>query len=272
MSEGPRGNRSGERAAASAGASEASTGSPFPEAPRPRVAARRPLLRRRALSREARSLVVSYRQLRRMIGGIGLLLPLVLGPVGLVLGIEIQDTMSDYYHTPLQDYFVGSLVALAALLVCYRGHGRVESWTANVAAAAAIGLAAFPLDHESDPLAQGSVSGYLHTISGGVFFCALGVYSLWLFPRGDGAGRSRQRRFIYRTTGIALVGSVASMGAIILLGHFGWRDWTTRYDVLFWLEWLAVWAFSTAWLTKGRAVVTELAASLLAWAERGGRR
>lgn len=223
------------------------------------------------LSPEARRLVVSYRGLRRLIGAIGLLLPIVLGPIGLVLGVGIQDTMSDYYHTPLRDYFVASLVVIGALLVCYRGYGPREAWAANIAAAAAIALAFFPLDHESDPLAQRSLCGYVHTAAGAVFFLVLAYYSIWLFPRGSGAGLDRQRRLIYRVTGAVLCVAVAAMGVLILLGPTGLRPWMTRTNALFWLEWIAVWAFSAAWLTKGRAMVTELGAALLAWAEGRAR-
>ena len=65
------------------------------------------------LPKSTHTLVVSYLGVRRAIGVIGLLLPIVLGPVGwLVFGIEIQDNMSSYYHTPLRDVFVGSMCAI----------------------------------------------------------------------------------------------------------------------------------------------------------------
>lgn len=217
------------------------------------------------LPRTALELVVSYRGIRRFIGAIGLLLPVVLFLGGWILGVEVQDTMSDYYHTPLRDYFVGSLFALGALLISYRGYTRVESWTANVAAAMAICLALFPLDAESDLLHQRSIAGYVHTFSGGVFFLALGFYSFHLFPRSGGGLLDRQRRVIYRTTGMVLLFSVAVMGGLIVLARGQGREVMSDHNLLFWLEWLAVWAFSVAWLTKGRMIVTEIAAELLAW-------
>lgn len=75
------------------------------------------------LPKSTHTLVVSYLGVRRAIGAIGLLLPIVLGPVGwLVFGIEIQDNMSSYYHTPLRDVFVGSMCAIGIFLFCYRGY------------------------------------------------------------------------------------------------------------------------------------------------------
>lgn len=213
----------------------------------------------------ARDLVVSYRALRRAIGTVGLFLPLVLGPGGLLVGVEIQDTMSDYYHTALRDAFVGALFALGVLLLCYRGYNRIESWTANTAAAAAICLAVFPLDDGSDPLVPRTLQGYLHTLSGGVFFVVLSVYSLYHFPRSSDDELDRVRRLIYRTTGIVLLTTVVLMGGLIFFVRGENRVFVNRYNVMFWLEWLAVWAFATAWLTKGRAIVTEIGAALLSW-------
>src|SRR5271157_1494097 len=36
------------------------------------------------------------------------------------------------------------------------------------------------------------------------------------------------------------------------------------YNFLFWMEWVAVWAFAAAWLTKGRAIFADIAVDLLA--------
>jgi hypothetical protein len=212
-----------------------------------------------------RELVVSYRKLRRAVGTVGLLLPLVLGPGGWLLGIEIQDTMSSYYHTPLRDVLVGALFSLGMLLYCYRGYDRLESWTANAAAALAMCLALFPLDEGTDPLLPRSPSGVNHTLSGGAFFVVLAIYSLHHFPRTGGDRLDRQRRLIYLTTGITLLVSTAAMGTLILLGRGQLGETIRAYNLLFWLEWIAVWAFAAAWLTKGRMIVTEIAAELLAW-------
>src|SRR3954471_7887019 len=85
------------------------------------------------LPRSTRTLVISYLGVRRAIGAVGLLLPVLLGPVGwLVFGIEIQDNMSSYYHTLLRDVFVGALCTIGVFLFCYRGYDWIESWTANL--------------------------------------------------------------------------------------------------------------------------------------------
>ena len=222
------------------------------------------------LSPGTQTLVVSYLGVRRAIGAVGLMLPIMLGPVGrLVFGIPFQANMSSYYHTGLRDVFVGSLCAIGIFLLCYRGYDWVENWTANLGCLSALGLALCPLDANSDPLHQRSVVGYLHSISGGIFFLTLAFYSLYHFPsrRRDKREEGRHepyRNFVYRTSGIVILLSMLAMGAYLFLIPADPRRWCDAYHFLFWGEWVAVWAFAAAWLTKGRAIFADIAVELLA--------
>jgi hypothetical protein len=222
------------------------------------------------LTDRANTLVLSYMGIRRAVGVSGLMLPVILGPIGyLVFGIEIQDNLSSYYHTALRDVFVGTLCAIGVFLFCYRGYDVVENWTANFGCFSALGVALFPLEPHSDPLYQQSVTGYLHTISGGVFFLTLAFYSLFHFPntsilKHEQAPHERERNFVYRTSGIVILLSMAAMGWYLFLVPTAWKSGVDRYNFLFWMEWIAVWAFAFAWLTKGRIIVAELAVDLLA--------
>jgi hypothetical protein len=222
------------------------------------------------LPKTTHTLVVSYLSIRRAVGAIGLLLPVMLGPVGwLVFGIRIQDNMSSYYHTGLRDIFVGSLCAIGIFLFCYRGYDWIENWTGNFGCLSALGVALFPLDANSDPLHQRSVLGYLHSVSGGVFFLTLAFYSLYHFPSSraeprEAAPHQAHRDFVYRTSGIVILLSMAAMGAYLFLLPAGPRRRLNAYHFLFWMEWIAVWAFAAAWLTKGRAILAEIGVGLLA--------
>ena len=252
------------------------------------------------LPRRAQPLVVSAIGLRRAIGFCGLALPPLLGPGGyLVLGVPIQDSLSAYVHTPLRDLFVGLLFALSALFFCYRGHDRIENWTAHSAALFALGLALFPLDPGNDPLAQRTAAGLLHTVCGGGFFLTMTVYALLHFPRRrpaateivvqteleksmqwvkirddeinidldlDAERSNLSRNLIYRVCGLLILASMLVMSAYLLLPFYapGLKVRADAVHALFWLEWLAVWSFAAAWLTKGRAIFTTLVADLLA--------
>ncbi len=221
------------------------------------------------LSKSTHTLVVSYLGVRRAVGVVGLLLPIVLGPVGwLAFGIVIQDNMSSYYHTALRDVFVGSMCAIGIFLFCYRGYDWIESWTANLGCVSALGVALFPLDANSDPLHQRSILGYLHSVSGGIFFLTLAFYSLYHFPSSGSKGQEpapheSQRNFIYRSSGVVILLSMAAMGAYLFLLTAGWKRRFNDYNFLFWMEWVAVWAFAAAWLTKGRAILADIAVDLM---------
>jgi hypothetical protein len=221
------------------------------------------------VSESTRTLVVSYLGIRRAIGAIGLALPILLGPVGwLVFGVEFQDNMSSYYHTSMRDIFVGSMCAIGIFLFCYRGYDWIESWTGNIGCVSALCVALFPLDANSDPLHQSSAIGYLHTLSGGFFFLTLAFYSLYHFPtakleKHEVAPHEAQRNFIYRTSGTVILLSMAAMGAYLFLVPRDWVQTLNEYNFLFWMEWVAVWSFAAAWLTKGRAILADIAVDLM---------
>ena len=221
------------------------------------------------LSKSTDTLVLSYLGIRRAIGAVGLALPVLLGPVGWLLGVPFQDNMSSYYHTPMRDVFVGALCAIAIFPFCYRGYDRVEDWTANLGCLSALGLALCPIDPGSEPLRQRSATGYLHSASGGLFFLTLAFYSLYHFPsasdrKREEASHEAYRNFIYRASGIVILISMAAMGSYLFLIPEGLRRRCNQVHLLFWGEWVAVWAFAAAWLTKGRAILAEIAVDLLA--------
>lgn len=222
------------------------------------------------LPEKTHTLVLSYMGVRRAIGVSGLLLPILLGPIGwLVFGIEIQDNMSSYYHTGLRDVFVGTLCAIAIFLFCYRGYDWIENWTANCGCISALGVALFPLDPNSDPLYQNSLAGYLHTFSGGAFFLTLAFYSLFHFPTSTGPKRElepheSERNLIYRASGVVILLSMLAMGAYLILMPSQWKQSLNGFNFLFWMEWVAVWAFACAWLTKGRTILADVAVDLMA--------
>lgn len=221
----------------------------------------------------AHPMVVSYVGVRRAIGISGLFLPLALGSVGMLFGIEIQDNISSYYHTPLRDIFVGTLCAIGIFLYCYQGHDWVENWTANLGCVTALGVALFPLDPNSDPLHQRSVIGYLHSASGGAFFLTLAFYSLFHFPSSKATNVEQephavQRDFVYRTSGVVILLSLMAMGTYLFLMPLDWKIYCNRLNVLFWLEWIAIWAFAAAWLIKGRTILTDVAIDVLAFAQQ----
>ncbi|MCG6158323.1 hypothetical protein [Rubinisphaera margarita] len=222
------------------------------------------------LPESAHPLVMSYIGVRRAIGISGLMLPILLGPIGwLIFGIELQDNMSSYYHTPLRDIFVGTLCGIGIFLFCYQGHDWVENWTANLGCLFALGLALFPIDVGSDPLHPRTMIGFVHSVSGGGFFLVFAFYSLYHFPISSSDNlelepHEQQRNFVYRASGISILLSMIAMGGYLFVIPLDWKTFLDQFNVLFWLEWVAIWSFAAAWLTKGRVILADVAIDLLA--------
>ena len=86
-------------------------------------------------------MLISYRTLRRVVGGIGIALPvaLVVGESVLNWEFGIRESMSSYYWSVwMRDMFVASLCAIGMFLLSYRGEGW-DNVAGDVACASAVG-------------------------------------------------------------------------------------------------------------------------------------
>lgn len=197
------------------------------------------------------ALVHSYLFLRRAIGAIGLALPVVLivgnliWPHGMLL-----DSISAAYYSPLRGVFIGSLSAVGVFLVAYRGYGRIDDVTGDIAGMAAIGAALFPTAPLVGASAAQNVADVLHNAFAGIFFLALVVFCLFLFPRNEGAPTPAklERDVVYRVTGVLI------LVAIILLGITKLTSAATSLHPKLWLETIAILAFGIAWAVKGETL------------------
>jgi hypothetical protein len=201
---------------------------------------------------------------RQLIGWTGLLLP---GLVWVMSGWrptaglprwDLLDSISAYYYTGAVAVFVGTLGALAAFLITYRGYSNRLGWldrTAAVAASlAALGVAFFPTgapDGVAEPSWWLPRMRTVHYASAVVLFSSFAFFALFLFPqRGERADRSgeplssgkRLRNVVYRTSGAIILLSMAWAAVA------SWRDAS-----IYWPESAALVAFASAWLVKGRA-------------------
>ncbi len=210
-------------------------------------------------------LIVSYLTLRQMIGWIGLLMPLMVR-LGAILfeGIHSTNSISAYYYTGMRDVFVSTLVLTGALLACYRTPSGWDNLVAVVAGIAAIGIGLFPMNpvyadevlrsHPDMTTAQCYVNrgilGY-HFIFVAIFFALtfhLVYFRFSAFTPQDPTRQKVLRNRIYRICGIAMLTGFVAIGVLAYL-HRG--------ASIFWPETLAVIAFATAWLVKGRLVLRD---------------
>ncbi|MBV9446830.1 MAG: DUF998 domain-containing protein [Streptosporangiaceae bacterium] len=221
-------------------------------------------------STETNQLVISYMFLRKTVGWIGSLLPIVL-----ILGNAIifaaprPDSMSGYYYTHMRNVFIGALCALGVFLVAYDGYDDMERWITNIAGISALGVAFFPTKPAVCPagatacppqsvvrLTTGQqVVGGIHLFFAAVTFIALAFMAL-RFARPEGSSGespepSRRERVVYSVCGGTILSCVVLAAASNLLPAPVQAAW----PLLFIFEALAVVAFGVSWFVKGRTMM-----------------
>jgi hypothetical protein len=239
---------------------------------------------------EENELIISYMFLRKTVGWIGGLLPIVLIVGNMIFVMSSRPySMSGYYYTGMRNVFVGALCALGVFLVAYAGYDEVDRWITNIAGFCAIGVAFFPtkppvcaahaptctapsVTHLS---AGQETVGDIHLVFAAVTFVALGLmalrfaksaatrgdqdllgrirYGLGLARTGDGQGsrRKRARDTVYRACGFTILCCVALAALSNLLPASVKAGW----PVLFIFEALAVFAFGVSWFVKGQTLL-----------------
>lgn len=193
--------------------------------------------------------VISYLQLRRIIGFIGIFLPLIL-----VLGdtllfqkeLIIQPSISDYYFTGMRDVLVGFLIALALFFYTYKY--KEDNIAANIAGLSVALDALFPTGH-SNVIVQ-----TIHFISAGVFILLLGYFPLFIFTKYDKtSGKTPMkivRNKIYRSCGIIIFASFTLLVVYFIINRITGLN-LEEYRYVFWIETIILEAFGFSWLVKG---------------------
>lgn len=165
--------------------------------------------------------LISVPWLRRVVGALGVSLPLVL-----VIIAGERESISAYWHSPARDVFVGWLVAIAVCLAAYRGHDAADKWCARIAAAGLLVLIYLP---------TGGATGPYH-LAGALTFFGASAALCWRFGMG-----SRPRTF--RALSAGMVACIAWALAAGLAG-----------GSIFAPEAVAVVSFGAGWLIKGRTL------------------
>lgn len=195
--------------------------------------------------------LVSYLTLRRIVGMLGVALPVVLAVWGFALCgcARLQESISDYYALRTRDAFVGILFTVAWFLFTYRGYDRRDDVAGNLACVFALGVALFPNSGEQ-------WERVVHFSSAAAFFLVLAYFSLFLFTKSGGSPTRQKlvRNRVYRVCGAVMLTCIA------LIGVYHWLLDGTGVSTLkpvFWLESLALWAFGVSWFVKGETLWTD---------------
>jgi hypothetical protein len=185
-----------------------------------------------------------YLLLRRIIGVIGIIMPLVLLFGCLLLNSgEIAISFSDTYYTPMRDHFVGTLFVIGFFIGAYKGYDLIDRVVCLIIGISAVMTALIPT-----PLVG-------HYIFAGLVFLGMAYMSAFLFTKTDKyyvlTKRKLKRNMVYRICGAMIV------LFLIMIGLTFFIEKASEYKLVFWIEWGLLWAFSIPWIIKGQTLLKD---------------
>ena len=221
--------------------------------------------------------IISYQKLRAFIGVTGLLLPVLA-----VLGCFIfgagkyawQISISHYFYSTMHIVFICILCMLGGFLITYQGKSPWESRLSNMAGYFSIGIAAIPTTFngflpEKDGMNQylqlrNDVTEFWGNVHFGfafALFTCFTIFCLHYFQipdekyEGTDLVKFKKRKLLYKICGWAIIISIALIALFnfIIMPTKGLFVYST-----FIFETTSLWAFGTAWLVKGSAVLKKI--------------
>ncbi len=193
------------------------------------------------------NLVISYLTLRRLVGALGMGMPIVVMVWGWAICrcTRVLPSISDYYALRARDAFVGILFAIACFLYTYRGFDDDDRY-GHLAALFAVLVALFPSTGTT-------VERRVHLGAAAGLLLVLAYYSLRIFTRSGGRPTPQKliRNRVYVVCGALILVCIALIGLVKLV----WPDAElSSWQPVFWLESLALWSFGFSWFVKGETL------------------
>jgi hypothetical protein len=214
--------------------------------------------------------IISYYNMRRAIGVLGITLPLIMVIGSSLFGgcKDVQMSISAYYHTNMRNIFVGYNCAVALFLYAYRGHDWMDNLAGYLGCIFVLGVAFLPCNiSASDPTClipakgQNPLVGQLHNLSALLYFMILIVYSLFLFPKthmdrltGEKmtmGSMKKRRNVVYYICGSMMAAALILIILYMYILKYHYPD-LKRLNPVFWLECIVLISFGVSWLTKGQ--------------------
>jgi hypothetical protein len=197
--------------------------------------------------------VISYLELRRTIGILGMGLPFILaGGAWVFFSIGLQISLSAYYNTPMRDIAVGLMFFLSGFLWSYRGYDRRDEIAGKLASVFGWLSTIIPLPKSPAPM---DITGVLHNTLAALFFMTLIYFAGFLFtkshPGKPPTPQKLRRNRIYRVCAVVMGASLAVGLTLHYLPAFA------SIRPLLWGETFASEAFGVAWFVKGEGILKD---------------
>ena len=216
------------------------------------------------LNKGNKDVVLSYKALRRLIGFLGILLPIVLILGGwLFAKDQIQQSISLYYYSNMRDFLVGILFVVALFLMTYKGTYVIDNVITTITGIAGLCVAIFPCFNELYETQRVGIfqmypdkSNIIHLTFASLFFILLAINSIFLFTRKSNpvTPQKLKRNKVYVICGIIIL--ACFLGLIICMLTLTQEQ---KFDskIILILESVALWAFGVSWLVKGETIFTD---------------
>lgn len=200
---------------------------------------------------------LSYLALRKAVGIVALLLPFAIAIPWGCAHHTILTSISIYYYTGMRNLFVGSLCAIAIIMLCTRGYDWKDEAADILSGICAIGVAFFPTAPACCSSHRQNVIGAVHYTFAALLFLTLAFFCLYLFTmsaRGRTlTSRKLQRNKVYVISGIVILISLTLLATLTLLLHRPYVFAHVAPGICF--ETTSLLAFGVAWLVKGEAIL-----------------
>jgi hypothetical protein len=212
--------------------------------------------------------LISYKNLRRLIGILGLSLPVICLAGPLFFKYPVQPSISHCYYTNVRDVFIGIMIGVSMFLVTYDGYNKVDDWITNITGVFGFGIALCPCFCFSSTVSQvgflnlsPSLSDTIHITSAVLFFLLLAINSIFLFTKSDGRGsmtkNKKRRNVLFVTCGIVILLSLLAL--LLLRLRLGEIEFNNS-PIVFIIESVMLVAFGISWLVKGETLWRDKAA------------
>jgi cytochrome bd-type quinol oxidase subunit 2 len=205
--------------------------------------------------------------LRKTVGTLGMLLPLILF---LFLEVDshystILPSISHYYFTRASGVFLIIVSMLSVFLLIYKGEEPQDFYLSAIAGISSLLLLLFPTGNlptgfktiSVTCLRESEFRENFHLVCAAVFLLSLAYMSAFLFTRSDPkrekTKRKKIRNIIYIICAILIVSSIL---CLVLVKLFCPSVYDT-FPITFWMEVVAVEAFGFSWLVKGKAILED---------------
>lgn len=209
-----------------------------------------------------KSIIQSYKALRRLIGIQAIALPYICIFGGFIVAdLPAEISVSAYYYSNMRDFLVGIIFAVSFFLITYKGYKKIDFLITFITGIAGFGIAVFPCYHNTAVYENVGIfqlppelSNIFHLMSAGTFILLLAVNSMFLFTKTNKETPEKPKRirnYIYISCGIIILLSL--LGIILSLTFLTEEVWQ-HYRLILIFEIISLNAFGFSWLVKGQTL------------------